>query len=61
MRDLVHGAVGALVAYAVYQLAGHAVWSLAALALYVPIYLVLRDRFPTRTRSRADDRSDLNP
>ena len=61
MRDLAHGAVGALAAYAVYQLAGHAVWSLAALALYVPIYLVLRDRFPTRTRGRADDRSDLNP
>lgn len=57
MRDLVHGAIGALVAYAAYQLAGHAVWSLVALALYVPIYLALRDRVPSRDRSRADDRS----
>ena len=59
MRDLVHGAIGALVAYAVYQLAGHAVWSLVALAVYVPIYIVLRDRVPSRDRGqgRADDRS----
>ncbi len=57
MRDLVHGAIGALVAYAAYQLAGHAVWSLVALALYVPIYIALRDRFPSRDRRRADDRS----
>ena len=57
MRDIAHGAIGALIAYAVYQLAGHAVWSLAALALYVPIYIVLRDRFPIRSRGRADDRS----
>ena len=57
MRDLVHGAIGALVAYAVYQLAGHAVWSLVALAVYVPIYIVLRDRVPSRDRGRANDRS----
>ena len=57
MRDVVHGAIGALIAYAVYQLTGHAVWSLAALALYVPIHLALRDRFPARSRDRAGDRS----
>ena len=57
MRDVVHGAIGALIAYAVYKLAGHAVWSLVALALYVPLYLVLRDRFPIRSRRRADDRN----
>ena len=57
MRDVVHGAIGALIAYAVYQLTGHAVWSLAALALYVPIHLALRDRFPARSRNRAGDRS----
>lgn len=57
MRDLAHGAIGALVAYAAYQLAGHAVWSLVALAVYVPIYIVLRDRVPSRDRGRADDRS----
>ena len=56
MRDIAHGALGALIAYAVYKLAGHAVWSLAALALYVPVYLVLRDRFPLGKRSRAADR-----
>ena len=58
MRDIAHGAIGALIAYAVYKLAGHAGWSLAALALYVPIYLVVRDRFPVpRSRSRTDDPS----
>ena len=57
MRDLAHGAIGALVAYAAYQLAGHAVWSLVALAVYVPIYIVLRDRVPSRDRGRPDDRS----
>ena len=57
MRDVAHGAIGALIAYAVYKLAGHAVWSLVALVLYVPIYLVLRDRFPPGKRGRADDRS----
>ena len=57
MRDVAHGVIGALIAYAVYKLAGHAVWSLAALALYVPIYIVLRDRFPIRSRRRADDRN----
>ena len=57
MRDVAHGAVGALIAYAVYKFSGHAVWSLAALALYVPIYLVLRDRFPLGDRGRAGDRS----
>ena len=46
MRDVAHGAIGALIAYAVYRLAGHAGWALAALVLYVPIYLALRDRFP---------------
>ena len=57
MRDIAHGAIGALIAYAVYKLAGHAVWSLVALVLYVPIYLAVRDRFPTRSGRRADDRS----
>ena len=57
MRDVAHGAIGALIAYAVYRLAGHAGWSLAALVLYVPIYLTLRDRFPPGRRSRAEDRS----
>lgn len=57
MRDLAHGVIGAVIAYAVYKLAGHAGWSLAALVLYVPIYLALRDRFPPGRRSRADDRS----
>ena len=57
MRDVAHGAIGALIAYAVYKLAGHAAWSLAALALYVPIYLVLRDRFPTAKGPRAEDRN----
>ena len=57
MRDLAHGAIGALIAYAVYKLAGHAVWSMVALALYVPLYLVLRDRFPLGKRGRAADRS----
>ena len=57
MRDVAHGAIGALIAYAVYKLAGHAVWSLAALALYVPIYLALRDRFPSGKRHRAEDRN----
>ena len=54
MRDVAHGAIGALIAYAVYK---HAGWSLAALVLYVPIYLALRDRFPPGRRSRAEDRS----
>ena len=57
MRDIAHGAIGALIAYAVYKLAGHAGWSLVALAIYVPIYLALRDRFPLAKRSRAEDRS----
>ena len=57
MRDLAHGVIGALIAYAVYKLAGHAVWSLAALVLYVPVYLLLRDRFPLRERGRAADRT----
>ena len=57
MREIAHGAIGALIAYAVYKLAGHAVWSLAAVALYVPIYLVLRDRFPAGKRGRATDRN----
>lgn len=57
MRDVAHGAIGALIAYAVYKLAGHAGWSLAALVLYVPLYLVLRDRFPPGRRSRAEDRN----
>ena len=57
MRDLAHGVIGALVAYAVYRLAGHAGWSLAALALYVPIYLALRDRFPKRSRGRDEERN----
>ena len=57
MREIAHGAIGALIAYAVYKLAGHAVWSLAALALYVPIYLALRDRFPSGKRHRAEDRN----
>ena len=57
MREIAHGAIGALIAYAVYKLAGHAVWSLVALALYVPIYLVLRDRFPLGNRGRAEDRN----
>lgn len=57
MRDLVHGAIGALIAYAVYKLAGHAGWSLASVALYVPVYLVLRDRFPVRNRDRTVDRT----
>ena len=57
MRDVAHGAIGALIAYAVYKLAGHAGWSLAALVLYVPIYLALRDRFPPGRRSRAEDRN----
>ena len=57
MRDVAHGAIGALIAYAVYRLAGHAGWSLAALVLYVPIYLALRDRFPPGRRSRAEDRN----
>ncbi len=57
MRDIAHGVIGALIAYAVYKLAGHAVWSLAALAIYVPVYFALRDRFPVRSRGRADDRS----
>ena len=57
MRDIAHGAIGALIAYAVYRLAGHAGWSLAALVLYVPIYLALRDRFPPGRRSRAEDRN----
>ena len=54
MRDVAHGAIGALIAYAAYKLAGHAVWSLAALVLYVPIYLKLRDRLPPRSRGRGD-------
>ena len=57
MRDVAHGAIGALIAYAVYKLAGHAIWSLVALAIYVPIYLVVRDRVPLRGRGRTDDRS----
>ena len=58
MRDIVHGAIGALIAYAAYQLAGHAIWSLVALVVYVPIYLKLRDRLPFRTgRGRAADRT----
>ena len=57
MRDLVHGVIGAFVAYAVYKLVGHAGWSLAAVALYVPIYLVLRDRVPSRTRDRTVKRT----
>ena len=57
MRDLVHGAIGALIGYGVYKLSGHAFWSLAALLLYVPIYLVLRDRFPVRNRSRGAERT----
>ena len=57
MRDLAHGVIGAFVAYAVYKLAGHAGWSLAAVALYVPIYLLLRDRIPFRDGGRADNRS----
>ena len=57
MRDLAHGVIGALIAYAVYKLAGHAIWSLAALVLYVPVYLKARDRFPLRERGRASDRT----
>ena len=57
MRDLVHGVIGALIAYAVYKLAGHAIWSLAALALYVPVYLKARDRIPFRGRGRTSDRT----
>ena len=57
MRDVAHGAIGALIAYAVYKLAGHAGWALAALVLYVPIYLALRDRLPPARRSRAPDRN----
>ena len=57
MRDLVHGAIGALIAYAVYKLSGHALWSLAALLLYVPIYLALRDRIPVRNRNRGAERN----
>ena len=52
MRDLAHGVIGALIAYAVYKLAGHAGWSLAALALYVPFYLLVRDRISLRNRDR---------
>ena len=57
MRDVAHGAIGALIAYAVYKLAGHAVWSLVALVLYVPIYLALRDRIPFGNRGRSGDRN----
>ena len=58
MRDLAHGVIGALIAYAVYKLAGHAVWSLAALAVYLPIYLMVRDRLPLRRgRDRTSDRT----
>ena len=57
MRDVAHGAIGALIAYATYILAGHAVWSLAALAIYVPIYIVLRDRIPLRNRGRTVSRN----
>lgn len=57
MRDLAHGVIGALIAYAVYKLAGHAGWSLVALALYVPIYFKLRDWMPLRNRGRAADRN----
>ena len=52
MRDVAHGAVGALIAYAVYKLSGHAAWSLAALVVYIPIYITLRDRLPRRSRDR---------
>ena len=52
MRDLAHGVIGALIAYAVYKLAGHAGWSLAALVLYVPFYLMVRDRISFRNRDR---------
>ena len=55
MRDLAHGAIGALIAYAVYKLSGHAIWSLVAVVLYVPIYIKLRDRIPVRSRNRADE------
>jgi len=57
MRDVAHGAISALIAYAVYKLAGHAGWSLAALVLYVPVYLALRDRFPWGRRGHAGDRN----
>ena len=58
MRDLAHGVIGALIAYAVYKFAGHAVWSLAALAVYLPIYLMVRDRLPLRRgRDRTSDRT----
>ena len=58
MRDLAHGVIGALIAYAVYKLAGHAIWSLAALAAYLPIYLMVRDRLPLRRgRGRTSDRT----
>ena len=57
MRDIAHGAIGALIAYAVYKLAGHAIWSLVALAIYVPIYFVVRDRVPLRRRDRTGDRN----
>ena len=57
MRDVAHGAIGALIAYAVYKLAGHAIWSLVALAIYVPIYLVVRDRVPLRRGDRTVDRN----
>ena len=58
MRDLAHGVIGALIAYAVYKLAGHAIWSLAALAAYLPIYLMVRDRLPLRKgRGRTSDRT----
>lgn len=57
MRDVAHGVIGALIAYSVYKLAGHAVWSLVALTLYVPIYIVLRDRIPSRNRDRTVERN----
>ena len=58
MRDIAHGAIAALIAYAAWKLAGHALWSVVALAAYYPIYFKLRDRLPTRTgRDRIADRT----
>jgi len=56
MRDLVHGVIGAVIAYAAFKLAGHAIWALVGLGLYFPIYLKLRDHIPRRKPGSDRDR-----
>lgn len=58
MRDLTHGAIGALLAYAAYRWFGHAVWSLVAVALYFPFYLKFRDRFPPPKKRESEAAPD---